>query len=320
MLTRLVQTPKVVAAGLALGLSLCWVPGSQAVVYTGSATDPAGDGSIFMGDVPPDPMLDFTNVAVTYDNVAGRGDVSFTFNRAPAPYQTLHVGVGLGSVQSNGSCSAPYFISLVWVLESAPRGEAVLQADSLNFSGGAAGRAWNDDGVSEPLETWEGTAFFDWPGGAKTTWNFATIHPLLVGRHYSCAKVGMWFTDLTGTGEDWLDSLFFELNPAPAANNPPPPATGPSSGTETPTGSQPAPRFTGLKARRAVKRALARRYGKAFRKRKGYTVTCLKTSPSRWNCSVRWRYGQFVYEGKIKLTLRSDGRVASKLVLRKTIP
>ena len=37
-------------------------------------------------------------------------------------------------------------------------------------------------------------------------------------------------------------------------------------------------------------------------------------------CAVRWRYGQFVYKGKIKLALRSDGRIASKFVLRKTIP
>ena len=62
------------------------------------------------------------------------------------------------------------------------------------------------------------------------------------------------------------------------------------------------------------------RYGKAFRERKGYTATCLKTSASSWRCAVRWRYGQFVYKGKIKLALRSDGRIASKFVLRKTIP
>ena len=74
------------------------------------------------------------------------------------------------------------------------------------------------------------------------------------------------------------------------------------------------------KARKAIKRALARRYGKAFRERKGYTATCLKTSASSWRCAVRWRYGQFVYKGKIKLALRSDGRIASKFVLRKTIP
>ena len=68
-----------------------------------------------------------------------------------------------------------------------------------------------------------------------------------------------------------------------------------------------------------MKRALARRYGKAFRKRKGYVAICQKTSASRWNCTVRWRYGQFVYKGTIKLTLRPDGRVASQFVLRKTI-
>ena len=80
-------------------------------------------------------------------------------------------------------------------------------------------------------------------------------------------------------------------NPPPV-NNPPPPTIEPSSGGGpcTPSGSQPAnpaPRFTGQKARRVVKQVLARRYGKAFRKRNGYVAICQKTSLSRWNCSVR---------------------------------
>ena len=78
-------------------------------------------------------------------------------------------------------------------------------------------------------------------------------------------------------------------------------------------------RFTRQKARRAIKRTLARRYGKAFRERKGYIATCVKTSPSSWSCAVRWRHGQLVYKGKVKLTLRSDGRIASRFLLRKTI-
>ncbi len=52
--------------------------------------------------------------------------------------------------------------------------------------------------------------------------------------------------------------------------------------------------------------------------RRGYTVTFQKLNPSSWRCAVRWRYGQFDYKGKVKLTLRSDGRVASRIVLRKT--
>ena len=50
----------------------------------------------------------------------------------------------------------------------------------------------------------------------------------------------------------------------------------------------------------------------------GYVAKCQKRSPSRWNCSVRWRHGPFIYKGKIKLTMRSDGLIASRSVLRKT--
>ena len=128
-------------------------------------------------------------------------------------------------------------------------------------------------------------------------------------------------------GEDTIRVTVNNPNPPPV-NNPPPPTVESPSGVwrpprvAPPNGSQPGatpkPRFTGLMARRAVKRALARRYGKAFRLRKGYTTTCLKTNPSRWSCTARWRYGEFIYKGKIKLRLRSDGRIASRVVLRKT--
>ena len=125
--------------------------------------------------------------------------------------------------------------------------------------------------------------------------------------------------------EDTIRVTVNNPNPPPVSK-PPPPLIETSPGVVMPSGStgsqptNPAPRFTRKKARRAIKRALALRYGKVFRERKGYTATCLKPSASRWSCAVRWRYGQFAYKGKIKLTLRSDGRIASKFVLRKTTP
>ena len=421
---RLIRITK--ASLLALGLLLLWAPVSQAGVYTGSATDPPNDLSPLVGGPVPSPPVDFTSVSVRYDDVAGRVDVSFGFSRAPASYQSLQAGVGLGTVQADGSCSAPYFADFRWRPVSDDfRGEAYVEGFSTNFTGSAGGGVF-DYG---PGGGGWGTAAFGW-SASKRTWDFATIHPSLVGRHYNCVNAGMVVIGnppdtYTDPGVDWLTGSFAlsavspvapsaswlsprdgqtvsglltevgvgaqrclaritgpvvrtenyvdgKLNDTqvyspwgcvwdtrnyvngghllqvkaydaadnviaadtvrvtvdnpnpPPVSNPPPPGIETSPGVVVPSGStgsqpnKPAPRFTRQKARRAVKRALARHYGKAFRLRKGYTAACLKTSPSRWSCAVRWRYGQFSYKGKVKLTLRSDGRVASRFVLRKT--
>ncbi|MET0512643.1 MAG: hypothetical protein ABW135_13285 [Thermoleophilaceae bacterium] len=415
-------------AGLTLAVLLCWVPGSQAAVYTGSATDPSGDLSLFGGDHLPDPPTNFTNVAVRFDDAAGRVDVSYTFNQAPASYQQIHAGVGFGTTLANGDCNAPFFSSLGWHVSTGEgRGESAVQGHSTNFTGNVTGSAWTFDDEA----SWDSTSFFEWSGN-KRTWNFATTNGALVGKHYNCATAAMWLGDFggpggptdTGPAEDFLESGngTFLLSPvvpaaptakwqnpkdgqtvsgtlsessvgaqkcavatvgpvvrtenyvdgklndtqvfAPwacewdtrnyvngghlltvkaydAANNviaadtirvtvnnpnpplvdtPPPPITE-SAPTTTSSGQpgKPALRFTRQKARAAVKKVLARRYGKAFRKRKGYVAVCAKASASRWNCKVRWHFGQVLYKGSIKLTLRSDGRVASRALLRKTI-
>ena len=67
-----------------------------------------------------------------------------------------------------------------------------------------------------------------------------------------------------------------------------------------------------------MKKALAHRYGKAFSAREDYEAECVKKSSSRWSCAVQWDYGQFVYKGKVGLTRRSDGRVVTRLSLRRT--
>ena len=401
------------------------VSASQAAVYTGSATDPAGDLSIYAGDTLPSPPVDFTSVAVRYDDVAGRVEVSYTFSVAPGPSQQVNAAVGLGSIRANGTCSAPVSTSLVWYPDGPASGEVAVQGNSTNFTGRVTGRMWN---YADLAEDWDGASVFEWPGSPKRTFNFATTHSSLVGRHYTCAHAGMWVIG-DGVGEDYLGPPYvFHLTPerpgpAPSArwvspkdgqtvsglltevaggaqkclaeisgpvartenyvdgklndtqvfhpwgcvwdtrnyvngghlltvkaydaannviaadtvrvtvnnpnpppvSNPPPPLIETSPGVVVPSGStgsqpaKPASRFSRQKARRAIKRTLARRYGKAFRERKGYIATCVKTSPSSWSCAVRWRHGQLVYKGKVKLTLRSDGRIASRFVLRKTI-
>ena len=76
---------------------------------------------------------------------------------------------------------------------------------------------------------------------------------------------------------------------------------------------------TSRQARGAVNSALARRYGRAFRARKGYSIYFLKLSPSSWRCTVRWRYGRFIYKGKVTVARRPDGRIASRTVVRKLV-
>ena len=340
MFARLVRTPKALAGGVALASALlCWAPVSQAAVLMGSATDPPGDLGLDIGDDLPRPPVDFTQVSVRYDDVAGRVDVSYTFNQAPASAEQLEASVALGFVEPDGSCSTPSWSSRHWhgpIEGGPPLGQAAVTGVSLGFTGSVAGRVWNysadpsDGGYVE--DGWEGTALFDWPGTQQTAWNFATAHPLLVGKHYTCVRAAMAIATLsnsnTGWGTDQLDSDVFGLQPVVDNPNPspidsrPPPVIETSPGVVVPsgsTGTQPTPRFTRQKARKAIKTALARRYGNAFRKRKGYVAKCQKTSASRWNCTVRWRYGQVIYNGTIRLTLRPDGRVASQSLVRKTI-
>lgn len=329
MLASRLRTTRAAAGGLALASLLCWVPGSQAAVHSGSATDAADDLSLFAGDQLPDPPTSFTNVTVKYEDAAGRVDVAYTFDHVPSAGQEIHAGVGLGTIRADGSCSAPFFTSLGWhVLAGQGRGESVVEGHSTNFAGHVTGESFSFDDET----AWESTLSSEWPGAQKS-WNFATTNDdALVGKHYNCATAGMWMVDNsaadTGPGEDFLESNAFALTPEATANPVPPladpaPATEPAPGSNVPpstsNGSQSGfPRFTSTKARRALKKALAHRFGKAFSAREDYEAECVKKSSSRWSCAVHWDYGQFVYKGKVGLNRRSDGRVVTRLSLRRT--
>ena len=327
----LVGPMKVVAAGLAFASLLCWVPGSQAAVHTGSATDPAGDMGLEQGDNKPAAEMDFTSVAVKYDDVAGRVDVSYVFAEVPQD-QDLRAGVSLGSIQPDGGCSAPSVANLDFRPGFDPHGEAALVGhSSSSMDDDVSGSVWTGltpggEVIEKPLD---GDAFFEWPGSSQT-WNFATTSPWLVGRHYTCARPAMWVFDgpsgpgNTGAGSDYIQDEFFALNPdALPVSIPTVPSTEPlSDPPSASTGSQPdkpAPRFTASKARKTLTKALARRYDNAFLKRTDFTSSCVKPSPSRWDCVVRWTYGRSVYKGKLTMTIRSNGRVVSRAAVRKLI-
>ena len=174
MFARLVRTPKALAGGVALTAALlCWAPVSQAAVFTGSATEPAGDLGLDIGDALPSPAVDFTHVSVGYDDVAGRVDVSYTFNQAPASSEQLRASVALGFAEPDGSCSTPSWSSRHWhgpIEGGLPRGQAAVTGVSDGFTGYVAGRVWNyspDPPFCYDEEGWEGTALFDWPGTQK---------------------------------------------------------------------------------------------------------------------------------------------------------
>ena len=316
-------TTKVVAGGLALASLLCWAPGSRAAVYTGSATDPSGDMTREEEGDLPDPAVDFTNVAVRYDSAVGRVDVTYTFAETPRSYHVINAGVGLGSTHPDGDCRAPFTISQDWASGSDSHGEAVVKGRSSNFSGVVTGSLWDPDQV--PLD---GDTFSEWSG---RTWRFETTDAVLAGKQYTCARPVVWVSEdgsgghtNTGVGRDDLATDAFALNaePLPVGTLPPPSPEPVSVPPTASTGSQPstpASPFTAKKARKALTKALASRYGKTFLKRTAYTAECLRTSASRWDCSVRWSYGRLVYKGKIKLMLRSDGRIVSRASLRKVI-
>ena len=215
MLASRLGTTRAVAGGLALASLLCWVPGSQAAVFTGSATDASNDLSPAGANALPDPPTSFTNVAVKYDDAAGRVDVAYTFDQVPASDQEIHAGVGFGTTRVDGTCSAPFFISLGWRVpaDEVMRGESVVEGHSADFAGDVTGNLFTSAGETP----WNSTALFEWPG-AQQTWNFATTNEALVGLHYNCATAGMSVTDNptpgdAGPGEDLLESQAFALTP-----------------------------------------------------------------------------------------------------------
>jgi hypothetical protein len=56
-------------------------------------------------------------------------------------------------------------------------------------------------------------------------------------------------------------------------------------------------------------------YGKRFTKRKRYRITC-RGDLSTKTCRVQWHYKRKLYKGKVKITRRRDGRLATKASIR----
>jgi hypothetical protein len=141
-------------------------------------------------------------------------------------------------------------------------------------------------------------------------------------------------------GKDTIAVRVSNPNP-PASDNPPPPATEPTlhpatspGGTNPPGSSSPGPvdqggvlgsvtqgvgsvtRGVGFgAAKRATRRVLTGMYGKRFTKRKRYRITC-RGDLSTKTCRVQWHYKRKLYKGKVKITRRRDGRLATKASIR----
>ena len=101
-----------------------------------------------------------------------------------------------------------------------------MRGVSLGFTGSVGGWVWNTARI--PASTWlrrgglgrHGVVRLAWHP-ARRAWNFATTHPLLVGKHYTCVRAAMAIATLSNSGSGWgtdeLDSDVFALQPAVVA-------------------------------------------------------------------------------------------------------
>lgn len=91
------------------------MPAAGATVYSGSATDPAGDG--------PSANRDLLRAAARYDN--NQGHLSFSVRLAAAPSGDLQITTAVGRRTSTGSCGTPALLlgaffpsgSTIWGVE-----------------------------------------------------------------------------------------------------------------------------------------------------------------------------------------------------------
>ena len=129
--------------------------------------------------------------------------------------------MALGFVEADGSCTTPRFSSRYWHGPISREGLVAVVGHSVGFVGSVSGTVWHltSDPSGYVGEGWERTALFDWPGTQHTTWNFATTHPSLVGKPYSCARAAVVVSGggIGGVGVDSLETNFLELKPAVAA-------------------------------------------------------------------------------------------------------
>ena len=152
--------------------------------------------------------------------------------------QEIHAGVGLGTTRADGSCSAPFFISLGWhvpadevcgrVCRGGPLDRLRRRRDGQELQLRRAKRRGSPRRCSSGLEPSK-------PGTSRPPTT------ALVGKHYNCATAGMWVMDNStpgdaGPGEDFLESDAFALTPDATAsvNTPPASTTDPASGGDRP--------------------------------------------------------------------------------------
>jgi hypothetical protein len=106
---------------------------------------------------------------------------------------------------------------------------------------------------------------------------------------------------------------------APAGGSPAggAPGTGPEDTTDDTTARRP---LTIARARVLGRRALAKRYGRAFKQRTGYRLTCKPPGACRVSCRVRWRYRRWSYRGSVQIRRTPSGDTAVVHVNRRRTP
>ncbi|HWT22916.1 MAG TPA: hypothetical protein VN213_05365 [Solirubrobacteraceae bacterium] len=111
--------------------------------------------------------------------------------------------------------------------------------------------------------------------------------------------------------------------PAPATPSSPGVVTSPAGGDPGTGGAAEATttgrRLTLARARTVGRRALAARFGRAFRDRTRYRATCRASGPRRVFCRVRWRYGQWLYRGTVVVRRTATRDAAVVRVTRRRV-
>ena len=159
---KMLRITNVVVAGLTLAVLLCCVPGSQAAVYGGSATDPSGDLGLFVGDGLPSPLVDFTGVERQVRRRERPRRSELHVQPDPGRYQTINAGVGLGTILAERRIARPRsFTASAGTCSTATPSARRPLADGQTSGGNVWGSVWN---FNSDEVTWQTTSLYNWSG------------------------------------------------------------------------------------------------------------------------------------------------------------
>ena len=176
------------------GLLIAAVPsvaGAHGRVAVGEVRDPAGDLSLDVGDVMPDPPVNFTRVTVRYDQPAATVESTFRLSGPVASTSELSISVALGFLEPGGSCTLPEFTSRRW--HSEQEGNAVVGASPTSTTPPRVSSSVFQGGVFSGV-TGDAIAVH----GRKV--RFESANPAMRAFRYDCAEAALVVRSAAGGG------------------------------------------------------------------------------------------------------------------------